>query len=204
MHWVAPSPYTLTYILYRLLPPPRPPRPPPPPPYPYMDNLEAINRRADLNFFECYNQIYRDDVLNDYPYFGIDLTCNYIDVNSIYSLPSSPLFLSINIQSLHSKHEQLVHLLHEFHKLNKTVDVIAVQEIWEVRYPELLIIPGFKQLMFKRRRNMRGGGVGFFVREGLSATIIDECSPFKNKIFESITIQVSYSSSILYFAHQCI
>ncbi len=42
---------------------------------------------------------------------------------------------------------------------------------------------------------MRGGGVGFYIRENLSAKIIEELSPFQNKIFESITIQLSYPTS---------
>jgi hypothetical protein len=73
--------------------------------------------------------------------------------------------------------------------------VLAIQEIWEVRYPELLSLPGFKPLIFKKRRNMRGGGVGFYIREGLNAITIDDLSPFENKIFESLTIQLSYPSS---------
>jgi hypothetical protein len=42
---------------------------------------------------------------------------------------------------------------------------------------------------------MRGGGVGFYIRENLSAKIVENLSPFENKIFESITIQLSYPSS---------
>jgi hypothetical protein len=75
------------------------------------------------------------------------------------------------------------------------VDAIAVQEIWEVRYPDLVNIPGFKPLIFKQRLGMRGGGVGFFIRENLNAKVIEELSPFENKIFESITIQLTYPSS---------
>jgi hypothetical protein len=72
--------------------------------------------------------------------------------------------------------------------LHISVDVIAVQEIWDIRYPEIVTLPGFKPLIFKKRRNMRGGGVGFFIRENLTGDIIEELSPFVNKIFESLTI----------------
>ena len=41
---------------------------------------------------------------------------------------------------------------------------------------------------------MRGGGVGFYIREGLNFKIIDELSPFEEKIFESLTLQLSYSN----------
>ena len=62
-------------------------------------------------------------------------------------------------------------------------------------YPELVNLPGFKPLIFKKRRDMRGGGVGFFIRNNLSATVQENLSPFVNKIFESITIQLSYPSA---------
>jgi exonuclease III len=39
---------------------------------------------------------------------------------------------------------------------------------------------------------MRGGGIGFYVRNGLNVKVIDNLSPFEQKIFEALTIQVSY------------
>jgi hypothetical protein len=75
------------------------------------------------------------------------------------------------------------------------VDVIAIQEIWDVRYPELICIPGFKPLIYKKRRDMRGGGVGFFIKNNLNGKIVENLSPFTNKIFESLTIELTYPSS---------
>jgi hypothetical protein len=65
---------------------------------------------------------------------------------------------------LFSKHEKSVQFLDELNSLNITVDAIAVPEIWDVRYPDLVNIPGFKPLIFKVRWNMRGGGVRFYIR----------------------------------------
>jgi hypothetical protein len=39
---------------------------------------------------------------------------------------------------------------------------------------------------------MRGGGVGFYVRNGIQAEIIEGLSPFENKIIESLTVQLTY------------
>ncbi len=39
---------------------------------------------------------------------------------------------------------------------------------------------------------MRGGGVGFYVRNGLVAEIIEYLSPFESKIIEALTIQLTY------------
>jgi len=91
-----------------------------------------------------------------------------------------------------SKHANLVLELAEFEKKGIIIDAIAIQETWDIKYPELLSINGFNPVIFKRRRGMRGGGVGFYVRNGIQAKIIDELSPFENKIIESLTIQLSY------------
>ena len=63
---------------------------------------------------------------------------------------------------------------------------------WDIRYPELLSIAGFKPLLFKKRTGMRGGGVGFYVNNKLNAKVIENLSPFENKIIESLTIQLTY------------
>jgi hypothetical protein len=42
---------------------------------------------------------------------------------------------------------------------------------------------------------MRGGGVGFYIRNNLEGKIIENLSPFANKVFESITIQLTYPAS---------
>jgi hypothetical protein len=104
----------------------------------------------------------------------------------------SGIFLSINIQSLMSKHSQLVSEIAEMEDKNLHIDVIAIQETWDVRYPDLLSLPGFNKLLFKKRRNMRGGGVGFYERNGLNAEILEPLSPFVNKIIEALTIQLTY------------
>jgi hypothetical protein len=94
-----------------------------------------------------------------------------------------------------SKHENLVQFINELNAAKISVDVIALQEIWDVRYHELVNIPGYKPLIYKKRRNMRGGGVGFFIKNSLNGEIIENLSPFENKIFESLTIQLTYPSS---------
>jgi exonuclease III len=161
----------------------------------FTQNLTLLNSRADLNFLDGYNKVYRDSDLNDDPYFGLSISCDFHNIASLSQLTTDPIFLSINIQSLMSK--QLIQFIHDLELVNVKVDVIAVQEIWEIRYPELVTIPGFKPLIYtyKRRKNMRGGGVGFFIRNNLTATVQENLSPFVNKIFESITIQLSYPSS---------
>jgi hypothetical protein len=178
-------------------PPPAPPPPPPPPP-PQLSDIDILNGRAELDFFTSYNNSYRDTVLNDDPYYGITINSGFHDIYSLSNICrayNGPVFLGINIQSLQSKHENLCLELDELIKNNINVDVIALQEIWDVRYPELMAIDGFKPLIYRKRRGMRGGVVGFFIKNSLNAEIIENLSPFENKIIESLTILLSYPSS---------
>jgi hypothetical protein len=85
--------------------------------------------------------------------------------------------------------------INELIKKNINIEIIALQETWDVKYPDLFPITGFNPLICKRRRGMRGGGVGFYVKEGLRAEILENLSPFENKIIEALTIQLSYPTS---------
>jgi hypothetical protein len=158
-------------------------------------DLRVLNFMAELDFFTSYNLNYRDLIINDDPYFGVTVNSSYHDINSLSALCArykSPVYLSINIQSLMSKHENLTIELAELEKNNICVDVIAIQETWDIKYPDLVSINGFCPVIFKRRRGMRGGGVGFYVRNGIQAEIIEGLSPFENKIIESLTVQLMY------------
>jgi exonuclease III len=152
-------------------------------------------RRNDLKFWPMYDRIYKDSDLNDDPYFGVNIHCKFHNIDSLADSVKTPIFLSINVQSLLSKFDQLLEFITILSNLNVQIDVIAVQEIWEVKYKELVILPGFQPLVCKTRSDMRGGGVGFYVRENLCFSVIEDLSPFTSKIFESITIKLTYPAS---------
>ena len=73
--------------------------------------------------------------------------------------------------------------------------IINLQEVWSIGSNiDSLDIPGFQRLIFKSRSINRGGGVGFNVRSGISTKIIKELSVFQDGIFESICIELGYST----------
>ncbi len=141
----------------------------PPTPPPSVDTLSALNDAAYLDFRTAYNRMYLDvnDINND-PYSDLIIDSKFYDM---FSLPSilndnaSPIFLSINIQSLMSKYDELRSFIIEMSCKKIQIDVIAVQEVWEVREPEILSIPGFQNFVYKTRTNMRGGGGSWFLCE---------------------------------------
>ncbi len=84
---------------------------PPPPPAPQAsDCLNILNATADLDFRQLYEQTIRDhDSVID-PYSDMVINSKFYDLNSLSQClenVKSPVFLSINIQSLNSKYEEL-------------------------------------------------------------------------------------------------
>jgi hypothetical protein len=157
--------------------------------------LNTLNIDMDLDFFHQYIRKYEDLEPATDPYASRSINSLYYNMSSLPSIQnvsSTPIYLSINIQSLNSKYEQLKHQILDLLHSNVKIDAIAIQETWEIRYPDTLSIPGFQELIFKNREGMRGWGVGFYVRTGLNYKIIEELSPFENKILESLTIKLEY------------
>ena len=100
-----------------------------------------------------------------------------------------PIFLSLNAQSLQSKYEKLCAFILELCNNDILIDAIAIQETWQLPYPDLMQIPGYT-LHYKTRVFSRGGGVGFYIRNDLNSKIIDNLSTFHEKIFECITVEI--------------
>jgi exonuclease III len=132
--------------------------------------------------------------LNDDPYSNLNITSKFYDINSLSQLCANgqPIYLSLNIQSLNGKFEEFKQFVIELQQKNVNLDVIALQETWDIQYPDLLSIPGSQTIVYKNRRGMRVGGVSFYVKDGLNFKILNDLSPFEEKIFESISIQLSY------------
>jgi len=164
--------------------------------------LNFLNSRLDLDFMSQYNTVYRDVNINEDPYNNVAISSKLYTMSSLSNQlpwPNSPLYLSINIQSLNSKYNELSLQIADLLSKNVNIDVISLQETWEIRYPDQLCIPGFQPLVYRNRHDMRGGGVGFYIKNGINYKILETLSPFENKIFESLTIQLSYpgKSSVL-------
>ena len=134
------------------------------------------------------------DETNQYTELTVDSA--FHDTNSIikkFSGSSRPLFLNINIQSLNSKYEKLKNFVLSLTNKNIQIDLISLQETWTIKHPQLLAIPGFQPLIFTNRMRGRGGGVGFYIRNGINFTINKDLSVFTDKIFESLTLNLSFT-----------
>ncbi len=66
-----------------------------------------------------------------------------------------------------SKHNDLSNIIVNLTSHNINIAAIAVQEVWEVKYPELVEIPGFK-FISKTRLLYKGGGIAFYIKKRYS------------------------------------
>jgi hypothetical protein len=108
-----------------------------------------------------YNDFYSIEPDDADPYTNSRINSKYYDMSTVPTFLAKskcPIFLSINIQSLQSKYDQLKMQIGELLYKGVKIDVIAIQETWEVRYTDLFDIPGFQRLICKTREGMRGGG----------------------------------------------
>jgi len=146
-------------------------------------------------------------------FFGLDPEANpysnqinlshYTDVENFvatYKNSKKPFFLSMNICSLNSKYDSLKYLIHEISKNNINVLAIALQEVWQIPYPDLYSIDNYT-LMFSQRNSGRGGGVGFYVKNGHDAKTCTNLSLFHDKIFECLTIELMFNKKKHYLCN---
>ena len=105
--------------------------------------------------------------------------------------------LSFNIRSMHGKYEEFRDFLLD---LNHQFSIIALQEVWSVsrEYP----IQGYQAIEHVTRdmhmpnpnRNC-GGGVGLYISEQLTYTVLDLPNSFVPGFFESIWVQIKINKN---------
>ena len=84
--------------------------------------------------------------------------------DALNSRPNQLKIIHLNTQSMVSTFDELLVTVEEY-----PFDIIAMSETWLKDNPHLLnyvTIPGYSQV-FRNREKIRGGGVGFYVREGI-------------------------------------
>ena len=102
--------------------------------------------------------------------------------------------MSLNIQSLPAKYTDLKCLIISLLKHNCSPDIICIQETWNVIDPSLFSLPNYQPLIVKCRQLSQGGGVGFYIREGLNFNILPN-PIFVEKVFESLFVEVIQSNN---------
>ena len=161
-------------------------------------SLSTLNNTAKYDINDELKLFFGDN--NDENIFLSDtLNHKYYDPqNFIYNFKHKEcIFLSINVCSLMSKHNDLSLFITQLIKNNVNVNVIALQEIWNLPYPELVNIPGF-EFIHSMRKNSQGGGVAFYIKQGIPFKIVKNLSIFIEREFECLTIEATINNTEQY------
>jgi hypothetical protein len=115
---------------------------------PLYDNTNTLN-----------NMLHSDD--NTDTFTHINLNSAYFDTSSFinkFNNSNNPIFMSVNIQSIQSKFEELKSFVTNLQSHNVNIDVIVLQETWNVQYKDLVQLPGYHILESNEMPDGRGGG----------------------------------------------
>ena len=128
--------------------------------------------------------------------YSKDFRCKYYDEDEFKSLGKGSNFsvYSHNIRSLSGKFDELkVHLAG---LQNFPFSVIALQEVWSINREYRL--KGYELLEYATRDKTQsksnpncGGGIGFFVKEGLTYEVIHFGGEFEKGVYESLWLKIS-------------
>ncbi len=163
----------------------------------------AINSNHLYDSTEIINNYFNNISEDDFSLFDNQISSLYYDTTSLiekYRNSNVPIILSINIRSLSQNHLDLVQLLNSLNNNNVLVHAIAIQETWNVKFNDLVAIPGYQKMYLKLRTFSNGGGVGIYVKDGISSKQIDIDNSFHERIFESITIELSSGNNKSYIS----
>ena len=112
------------------------------------DLLDGLNSDPLLDACQILNSYIHDDE-NISHFFQTRLNSAYFDLDSFshsYKNSSDPIVLSLNVQSLNSKYNGLKDLVAGLQRSVIPIDIIILQETWEIKFPNLLTIPGYQNM----------------------------------------------------------
>ena len=93
----------------------------------------------------------RDNPDYDDPFIDLTVDSAFYDLESFvnkFSKSDKPILLNLNAQSMMSKYDKLKEFVVNLTKINIQIDIIALQETWQIRYPDIITIPGFQKLIY--------------------------------------------------------
>ena len=98
--------------------------------------------------------------------------------------------MSLNCRSLTARWDDFKNLFNEINSDRSQLDIIGLSEIFNVN--QAFHLPGYQQFIFKNRpdNDDNHGGVGFFIKEGISYSVRTDLSIFIPHVIESLFIEI--------------
>jgi hypothetical protein len=158
------------------------------------DLLNGLNLDISLDASRLLNDYVHDDE-NISQFFQTRLNSTYSDLDSFslkFKNSTDPIILSLNVQSLNSKYNGLKEIAVGLQHANIPVYIFILQETWNIKFPDRLQLPGYQNVVFRTREGMRGGGVGIYIRNGLSFKERKDLENYSQKTFENLSLEILY------------
>ena len=96
-------------------------------------------------------------------------------VNDVHTHNKSLNIMYLNIQSIRNKLDELKLLIADFENQHrKTIDIIALSEIWIYRHENFLYSMDNYDCYFSNRNSNRSGGCCMYIHKSIDATLNDE------------------------------
>ena len=130
-------------------------------------SIGLINNNPSYDFNPTINIYFGNDPLSN-PYLENPIISKFYDANLMidtFKNQNFPLFLSLNVQCLHSKFDQLNSFINQLSTAGLTIDAIAIQEIWQLPDPSIVQLSGFT--LFYKLRSLTRGGARWILHQGL-------------------------------------
>ena len=142
--------------------------------------------------------IYNEDTdIDQEPKTSYFSECNYYDPVNLPIVKhgkSAASYFHINCRGLCKNWDRFLFLLHDLHSSNFMFDFIGISEAFKCEGDSRIKLPKYKKPIIRCRAKSYRGGVGLFIREGITHIPRDDISIFIPNVFESIFIEVINSN----------
>ncbi len=158
---------------------------------PSFDFLKILkNDNTDNEGHSLFNLNYEDS-----PYDTFNINCSYASVTNVHLNTNHLNIMSLNIQSINSKFSDFKDFLYEMDQLP---DIICLQELWQFPCHTAFSINGYYPMIYKLRNNdIQGGGVGFYIKTGISYCIDIASTVFHDRVLETLIIEINLNNNKL-------
>jgi len=155
---------------------------------PSFDFIQQLAINDDNN----NNYDFLDIQNNDSPYHNSKIACNYVDTDQLkHSLSNrngKTVLMSFNIQSINAKFSDFKELILELMEGANHPDVICLQEIWHIADPNYFNLPGYQDIIFRKRNKKQGEGVAIYLKNGIPYKTLE--SPFLEQVYETLFLEI--------------
>lgn len=126
-----------------------------------------------------------DNIVEENPF-----KCSYFSLEEFNDLFKEKTeicsLLSYNIRSIKKNSKNLECFLNSLSNEKFNFSVISLQELWSFDKIEDVKIRNYQKIIYKGRGLRKGGGVGFFIREGVGFQELGDINIFKEGLFDLV------------------